>query len=372
MNAAYIKDRPEVGLLGDKVIIDTSLPSYYPLVDPSSLKPDQVLINVKASSMNVDDLHLAEGTFLGGMPGLQTNEPTPTKPLVLGSDFAGVVVAVGSKVAGAGDSSSSYLQVGQRVCGLNARMLGHAGTWADYTVSTAKDHVVPIPDHVSFVEAAALLMPLHVIHGLIEAAKLESGGGGDQRVLIIGASGGIGSTFIPVLRHLYPELYIAGVCSSRNTDFVKELGATDVIDYTKGPIEDGLEKGTFDVIFDLVGGEKAHSSGNVILKPKGRYLTSVGPVEWIGDKNLSICEKVSWISKVLWNAIMNSIPGSHAYYHLVVPTELDCEFYQLIFKSEVRSHVAHTFPLEKEELAKAIDLIQSHRTRGKVVLTITK
>merc|ERR1719223_1876009 len=98
--------------------------------------------------MNIDDLHLAEGTFLGGMPGLQTNEPTPTKPLVLRSDFAGVVVAVGSKVAG------ESLQVGQRVCGLNARMLGHAGTWADYTVSTAKDHVVPIPDHVSFVESA--------------------------------------------------------------------------------------------------------------------------------------------------------------------------------------------------------------------------
>ena len=365
MNAAYIKDRPEVSLLGDKVIIDTSLPSY----DPSSLKPDQVLINVKASSMNIDDLHLAEGTFLGGMPGLQTNEPTPTKPLVLGSDFAGVVVAVGSKVAG--DS----LQVGQRVCGLNARMLGHAGTWADYTVSTAKDHVVPIPDHVSFVEAAALLMPLHVIHGLIEAAKFEESsagaGAGDQsRVLVIGASGGIGSTFIPVLRHLYPELYIVGVCSGRNTDFVKELGATDVIDYTKGPIEDGLEKGTFDIIFDLMGGEKAHSSGKVILKPKGRYLTSVGPLEWIGDKKLSVCEKVSWVSKVLRNAIMNSIPGSHAYYNLVVPTELDSEFYQLIFKSEVRSHVAYTFPLEKEEIVKAIDLIQSHRTRGKVVLTI--
>ena len=69
-------------------------------------------------------------------------------------------------------------------------------------------------------------------HVLTEAAKLESGGGagGNQRVLIIGASGGIGSTFIPVLRHLYPELYIVGVCSSRNTVFVKKLGATDVID----------------------------------------------------------------------------------------------------------------------------------------------
>ena len=214
--------------------------------------------------MNVDDLHLAEGAFLGDMPGMQTQR----------SDFAGVVEAVGSKV---GDS----FQVGRRVCGLNARMLGHAGTWADYTVPTAKDHVVPIPDHIYFEQAAALLMPLHVIHGLIEAAKLESD---ETRVLIIGESGGIGSTLIPVLRHMYPELYIAGVCSSRNTDFVKELGANDIVDYTKGRIIDGLEKRSFDAVFDLFGGQEGHSSGKVLLKPKGRYLTAVGPLEWNGDK----------------------------------------------------------------------------------------
>lgn len=70
---------------------------------------------------------------------------------------------------------------------------------------------------------------------------------------------------------------------------------------------------------------------------------------------------------------MNSIPGSHAYYKLVVPTELDSEFYQLIFESDVRAHVAHTFPLGRmDDIVKAIDLIQSHRTRGKVVLTVTK
>jgi NADPH:quinone reductase-like Zn-dependent oxidoreductase len=358
MNAVYIKDRPEVGLLGDNVIIDRSLPS----LNPSSIKPDQVLIKVKASSVNVDDLHLAEGAFLGGMPGMQTHQPTPTKPLVLGSDFAGVVEAVGSKVGGS-------FQVGQRVCGLNARMLGDAGTWADNTVSTAKDHVVPIPDHISFEEAAALLMPLHVIHALIEAAKLESDG---KRVLIIGASGGIGSTLIPVLRHMYPNMYIVGVCSSRNIAFVKGLGANDVVDYTKGRIEDGLEKHSVDAVFDLIGGMEGHSSGKALLKPKGRYMTAVGPLEWLGERKLSGLEKVSWVLKILRNAMMNFIPGSHPYYHMVVPTELHSEFYQLIFQSEVRAHVAHTFQLEKNEIVKAIDYIQSHRTRGKIVLTMSE
>jgi len=203
-------------------------------------------------------------------------------------------------------------------------------------------------------------MPLHVIHGLIEAAKLESN---EKRVLIIGSSGEIGSTLIPVLRHMYPQLYIAGVCSSQNTDFLKELGANDIVDYTKGRIEDGLEKRSFDATFDLIGGQEGHSSGKVLLKPKGRYLTDVGPLEWIGEKKLSGCEKASWALKILGSAIMNYSPESHPYYHLVVPTELDSEFYQLIFQSEVRPHVAHTFPLGKDEIVKAIDLIQSHRTR---------
>ena len=359
MNAAFIKDRPEIGLLGDKLFVDSSLL----LLDPSLLKDGQVLVKVKASSMNIDDLHLAEGAFLGGMPGLQTNEPTVAKPLVLGSDFAGIVEAVGSK---AGET----FQVGQRVCGLNTRMMGDAGTWADYTIANAKDHVVPIPDHISFAEAAALLMPLHVNHGLIEAAKLESTD--KKRVLVIGASGGIGSILISILRHLYPELYIVGVCSSRNVDFVKGLGATDTIDYTKGPIEDGLEDGSFDIIFDMVGGEKSHSMAQVILKAKGRFITPVGPVEWLGDKMLTTGEKFSWVLKILWNSMRNYIPGSHPYYHMVVPTELHSEFYQRIFESDVRCHVAHTFPLDKDSLVKAIDIIQSHRTRGKVVLTISK
>jgi len=358
MYAAYIKDRPEIGRLGDEVLIDTALP----VPDPSTLKADQVLIKVKASSVNVDDLHLAEGAFLGGMPGLQTKAPTPAEPLVLGSDFAGIVEAAGSKAREA-------FQVGQRVCGLNARMMGDAGTWAGYTIANAKDHVVPIPDHISFVEAAALIMPLHVIHGLVEAAKLESID--EKRVLVIGASGGIGSTLISILRHLYPDLHIVGVCSSRNIDFVKGLGANDIIDYTKGNVEDELEKGSFDVVFDLIGGRKSHTTGRAVLKPKGKFVTSVGPLEWIGDKMLSAWEKLSWVSKILWNGMKNSIPGSHPYYHMVVPTELDSEFCQLIYESDVRSHVAHTFSLGRDNLLKAIDGIQSHRMRGKVVLTIS-
>lgn len=122
----------------------------------------------------------------------------------------------------------------------------------------------------------------------------------------------------------------------------------------------------------MIGGKQGHSSGKVLLKAKGRFLTSVGPIEWIGDKNLSVGEKVSWVSNVLWNVMMNSIPGSHAYYHLVVPTELDSEFYQSIFETNVRAHVAHTFSLKKDDIVKAIDLIQSHRTRGKVVLVINQ
>lgn len=355
MNAAYIKDRPDIGLLGDKIVTGTSIP----VLDPSNLKPDQLLINVKASSMNVDDLHLAEGVFLGGMPGMQTNEPSDMTPLILGSDFAGVIVAVGSKV---GDS----FQVGQRVCGLNKRMFGEDGTWAEYTVA-GKDHVVSIPDHISFVEAAALVMPLHVIHGLIEAAKLEDG----KRVLVVGASGGIGSTLVPILRHLYPKLDIVGVCGSKNVAFVKELGATSTVDYSKGPIEDELGKSTFDVVFDIVGGVESHSTGKALLKPKGRYVTPVGPIAWIGDKKLTFGEKMFFVLTILGNTIKNILPGSHSSYHMVAPVELSGTFFALMFDTNVRAHISQTVEFENKELVKAIELVQSHRARGKVILKIT-
>merc|ERR1712232_104212 len=96
------------------------------------------------------------------------------------------------------------------------------GTWAEYTVTKSKN-IVRIPDNVSFQDAAALVMPLFVIDGLLDVKpKLE----GNERVVIIGASGGIGSMLIQILRKLFKDdLHITGVCSGRNEKFVMALGA---------------------------------------------------------------------------------------------------------------------------------------------------
>merc|ERR1712176_712192 len=98
--------------------------------------------------------------------------------------------------------------------------------------------------------------------------------------------------------------HIVGVCSARNIDFVKKLGADNVCDYTKGPIENSLDR-EFDVVFDVVGGENSYKSAKSILGKNGKFITATGPIEWIGYKKLSIVDQLSFIFKMVWGSIQN-------------------------------------------------------------------
>merc|ERR1712232_893269 len=198
MKAAFITERPAIGELTNKIHLDATFPP------PQNIEPTEIIVQVKAFSINVDDIHVAEGSFLGGIPGLQRKHSSTQSPLVIGSDFAGIIATVGSKV--------TKFKVGQRVCGMNKQqsIYSEMGTWAEYTVTQSKN-IVAIPDHVSFQDAAAVVLPLFVIHGLLEIKpKLKA----NERVVVIGASGGIGSLLISILRSLsIDNLHITGICS---------------------------------------------------------------------------------------------------------------------------------------------------------------
>ena len=121
-----------------------------------------------------------------------------------------------------------------------------------------------------------------------------------------------------------------------------------------------------------MGGVESHSTSKVLLKPKGRYVTPVGPIAWIGDKRLTFGEKMNFVLTILGNTIQNIFPGSHSSYHMVAPVELSAAFFASIFDTDVRAHVSKTALFENNEVVKAIELVQSHRARGKVVLRISK
>jgi len=364
MKAAYIVERPSIGELENKIQIDSTT---IPTPKPSDLKPDEILIEVKAFSINIDDIHMPEASFLGGLPKMQSVEPSIKKPLVAGSDFSGIIKAVGSKI------DTNEYKVGHRVCGMNHRqaIFAENGTWAEYTVTKAKS-IVHVPDSISFVNAAAVVLPLFVIDGLLEVVRGKLGA--KEKVLVVGASGGIGSTLIKMLRAAFADLdlKITGVCSGRNEKLVLNLGADHVVDYTKGPIEASLAKKSFDVVFDCVGSSTTYNSSKAILRKGGRFITCVGPEEWIGDKKLSATEKMSWVGKIIWySAILNLIPGSHPHYHMVAPTDIGKDTFTLAFEKGILPYVEKSFPFDSVgTFGEALKLVRSHRVRGKVVFVL--
>eukprot|EP00581_Thalassiosira_minuscula_P032485 CAMPEP_0183784582 /NCGR_PEP_ID=MMETSP0739-20130205/66058_1 /TAXON_ID=385413 /ORGANISM="Thalassiosira miniscula, Strain CCMP1093" /LENGTH=398 /DNA_ID=CAMNT_0026028553 /DNA_START=91 /DNA_END=1287 /DNA_ORIENTATION=+ len=397
MKAAYITERPTIGNLGDKMQIG-EVPT------PKVVKPDEILVQVKAFSINVDDIHIMEGSFLGGLPGMQRKKGND--PLIVGSDFAGVVTQVGSGV--------TTFKVGQRVCGINHRqsIFSESGTWAEYTV-TKSDNIVAFPESISFQHAAALVMPLNVIHGMLLDTKLNLKA--KQKVLVIGASGGIGSMLVSILHKFYPcnlhvtgvcsgrnekfvralgadqvvdytkgpiedkfypcNLHVTGVCSGRNEKFVRALGADQVVDYTKGPIEDALndDSDPYDVVFDMIGGQSSYKTAKAILGKKGRFITPTGPVEWVGDEVLTGLAQLAFISKMIWyTVIMNYIPGSRPQYDLPVPSNLkDPTIFNFAFENGIIPQIEKAVAFEDQRgIAEAIELVRSHRAKGKVVVSM--
>lgn len=377
MKAVYVTaDRPKVGAVAEKLHIDESM---IPAPSGKSLKEEEILVNVKAFSINFDDINIAQGTFLGGIPGMQLT--SGSEPLVIGSDFAGVITAVGSKVA-----TQGKFKVGQHVCGINKvqSAFGQAGTWAEYTISLPENLAV-VPDDVSFEDAAALVMPVLVIHGMLDIQRPTSG---NENILVIGASGGIGSMLVQILRKSNPsssdkKVHITGVCSGRNTEFVKALGADQIIDYTKDATKELSSltgtgypgAGEYDIVYDLVGGKASYETGKLALRTsKGHIISSTGPVEWLGDEMLSTCGKIGLVSKMLYQtSIRNCLPGSHPYYHLSVHLDVSRgeSTLSLVFNNGVRPHIGKLIDMDNhDDFVEAINLIKSHRAKGKVVVKV--
>ncbi len=219
----------------------------------------EVLVQVEASSLNALDWHFLTGTpyFLRLIAGLRRPRRT-----VHGADVAGTVVAVGADV-------NSHL-VGDRVFGESA-----GGGFAPY-LTTKAENLVRIPMGVSFRAAAAT-----PVAGLTALQGLRTHGGtrpGDH-VLINGAAGGVGTFAVQIARALGAE--VTAVCSTRNVDMVKRLGADHVVDYTTDDFVPGGAR--FDVMLDNVGNRSATECISV-LRPAGRYVAVSGPKEnrWLG------------------------------------------------------------------------------------------
>ena len=299
-------------------------------VDQPTPEGNQVLVKIHAAATNPLYWHRMEGKI--PMLRKRYGDPQPTDP-TMGGDCAGTVVAVGKDV--------TRFAVGDAVFG------GAQGAFAEYALAAEKN-LVHKPERISFVDAAAIPVGgLTALQGLRDQGQITSG----QRVLIIGASGGVGSYAVQIAKSF--KTHVTAVCSTRNIDMIKRIGADEVIDYTQ---QDWSGTGPYDIILDMVG-DRPFDVYVENLTPEGRMVSagslSMNPVEFM--------------------AKMGSYKGSEEEakvfsYIAQFKTDDLTTLAHLMETGEVKSVIDRTFPLE--ETADAMAMQGSKRISGKVVIVI--
>src|SRR6266571_1224255 len=214
---------------------------------------NQILVRVRAVSLRFYDGGMLEGGVGRLIFGLR--KPKNTTP---GSDFSGTVEAVGRNV--------TEFKPGDEVFGVRA------GALAEYICVTASRAVVSKPGNVSFEQTASIPTALVALQGLRDTARVTAG----QKVLINGASGGVGTFGVQIAKAFGAE--VTGVCSTRNLDLVRSIGADHVIDYTKEDFTKTDQR--YDLIYDLIGNH-SFSERRRILNPNGIcVMAGVGGAGW--------------------------------------------------------------------------------------------
>jgi NADPH:quinone reductase-like Zn-dependent oxidoreductase len=304
-------------------------------IDKPEIADDAVLVRVHAAGVDRGVWHLMTGLpYPVRLAGYGLRKP---KTQVPGTDVAGVVEAVGKDVI--------RFQPGDEVFGIGA------GAFAEYA-RAREDKLVPKPANLTFEQAAVVAISgLTALQGLRDKGRVEAG----QKVLIIGASGGVGSFAVQLAKAFGAQ--VTGVCSTAKVDLVRSLGADHVIDYTRDDFADGQQR--YDVILDI-GGNASLSRLRTALTPKGTLVITGGETDgrWLGgtDRQIRALMLSPFVSQKLGTFI-----SAQNHEDLVVLKEL-------IEAGKVTPAIDRAFPLS--EVPKAIRYVEEGHARGKVVITV--
>jgi NADPH:quinone reductase-like Zn-dependent oxidoreductase len=296
-------------------------------IEMPAVKDGQVLVKVHAASVNWLDWHFLTGTpFLARlMAGLRK-----PKNRVLDIDVAGRVETVGANV--------KQFQPGDEVFGTSSH-----GCFAEYAC-VSKAHLALKPTGMTFEQVAAVPgAAIPALQGLRDAGQIKSG----QQVLINGASGGVGTFAVQIAKAF--DAQVTGVCSTRNLDLVRSIGADYVIDYTQG---DFTQTGKcYDLIFDVVA-KRSFSDCKRALKPQGIYVTTA-------------------FSPLLALAgVWSSMTGKQKMVPLVPkpPNKTDLLFMKELLEGQVTPVIDRRYSLS--ELPDALRYLEKGHAQGKVVITV--
>jgi NADPH:quinone reductase-like Zn-dependent oxidoreductase len=307
-------------------------------VEKPTPNEDQILIKVRAASVNPYDWHFVEGTpKIMRVMGVGLRKPKDTR---LGVDFAGTVEAVGKNV--------TQFKPGDDVFG------GKGGAFAEYVCRRAQGAVALKPVNITFEQAAAVnIAGITALQALRDKGKVQPG----QKVLINGASGGVGTFAVQIAKSFGAD--VTGVCSTRNVDLVRSLGADHVIDYTKEDFAKGAER--YDVILDNVPNHSL-SECRHILSPKGKYVMigGGGPNDsrWVGP-----------FGRVIHALILSPFFSQEMGMMMADPSQKDLTVLGDMMQSgKVKAIIDRTYKLS--EVPAAIAYLEQGHARGKVVITL--
>ena len=295
-------------------------------IDKPVVKDDEVLVRVHATSVNPLDWHFLRGTPLvvRVMAGLLN-----PRRKILGADVAGRVEAVGGKV--------TQFQPGDEIFGSS----NHLGAFAEY-LRVPEDGVVLKPANLTYEEAAAVpVAALTALQGLRDKGQIRPG----HKVLINGASGGVGTFAVQIAKSFGAE--VTGVCSTRNLEMVRSIGADRVIDYSK---EDFTQTGgRYHLILDAVG-NRSLSDCKRALHADGIYVAAAGSP-----------------ARGLWMLMTRGAKKMVAM--LTKPTQEDVGFMKELLESKkVTPVIDRRYRLS--EVAEALRYLEEGHAQGKVVITV--
>jgi NADPH:quinone reductase-like Zn-dependent oxidoreductase len=306
-------------------------------VDKPVPNDNQILIKVRALSVNPFDWHFMEGTpYLGRPLAFGFLKPTVER---LGVDYAGTVEAVGKNI--------TEFKPGDEVFG------NHFGAFAEYVVASDKGLALK-PASLTFEQAASIpVAALTALQALRDNGKIQAG----QKVLINGASGGVGTFAVQIAKSFGAE--VTGVCSGRNVELVRSLGADHVIDYTKEDFTKRPER--YDLIIDNVGSQPL-SGFRRVLTPSGKYVVigggGVNDNRWTGP-----------LIGVIKMLVLKPFVTQETGMMMAQIGRKDLTILaDLIQSGKVKPVIDRTYPFS--QLPDAMRYLEEGHARGKVVVTV--
>ena len=304
-------------------------------IDKPEIGDDEVLVRVRAAGVDQGVWHVMTGLpYPIRLAGYGLRAP---KTPVLGADVAGVVEAVGNDV--------TRFQPGDEVFGIAK------GSYAEYARARA-DRLAPKPANLSLEQAAVVAISgLTALQAVRDHGRVESG----QKVLVIGASGGVGTYAVQLAKAFGAE--VTGVCSTTKVDIVRSIGADHVIDYTRDDFAAGEQR--YDVVVDI-GGNSSLSRLRRALTRKGTLVIAGGETDgrWLGGSDRQV--RALLLSPFVGQKLGTFVSRENHEDMIVLK--------ELIQAGKVTPVIDRTYPLS--EVSAAIRYMREGRARGKLVITV--